>query len=67
MLAPATCPLLARDVGLTAFRTDRKLLSNSAFVHHACRQLSRWNLGTSQTDPQGTRENNPTNKHTEYR
>lgn len=59
-------PLTASDLRLTGFRTEKKLFSNSKFVHHACRQLSRWNLGTSQMGPQGARENNPTNKHTEY-
>lgn len=61
------CPFTANNLGLTAFWTDRKLFSSSKFVHHACRQLSRWNLGTSQTGPQGTRENNPTKRHTEYK
>lgn len=61
------CLSKASNSRLTAFLTDTKLFSNSRFVHHACRQLSQWNLGTSQTGPQGTRENSPTNKHTEYR
>lgn len=62
---PPSCPS-ASDLRLTEFWTEKKLFSNSTFVHHACRQLSRWNLGTSQMGPHGARENNPTNKHTEY-
>ena len=51
----------------TASWTDRKLFSSSTLVHQARRQFSRWSLGTSQTGPQGTRENSATSKETENR